>query len=104
MLQIILLTLAVIFIILATTKLHLHPFLALLFAAIGFGLFSGMPLAELVKSINTGFGGTIGYIGIVIIAGTIIGTFLEHSGGAYAIAEKILKQKCKRFINSFPRH
>jgi gluconate:H+ symporter, GntP family len=88
---IILLILAVVWIIISTTKLKLHPFLALLFATIGFGLFSGMPLNDLIESINGGFGNTIGYIGIVIVAGCIIGTFLEESGGAYTMAEKILK-------------
>ncbi len=72
-------------------KLKLHSFLALLFAALGFGLFTGMPLNLIVESINTGFGNTLGYIGIVIVAGTIIGVFLEYSGGAYTLADKILK-------------
>ncbi|MBN2347868.1 MAG: GntP family permease [Bacteroidales bacterium] len=90
MLLIIVLVLCIIFIIASSTKLQLHPFLALLFAALGFGLFTGMPLTTIVQSINDGFGGTIGYIGIVIVAGTIIGTFLEHSGGAYALADWIL--------------
>jgi len=88
---IILLVLAVLFIIISTTRFKLHPFLALLFATIGFGLFAGMPLGNLIESINSGFGNTIGYIGIVIVAGCIIGTFLEESGGAYTMAEKILK-------------
>ena len=88
---IILLVLAVVFIIVSTTKFKLHPFLALLFATIGFGLFAGMPLELLIESINSGFGNTIGYIGIVIVAGCIIGTFLEESGGAYTMAEQILK-------------
>lgn len=88
---IVLLILAVLFIIVSTTKFKLHPFLALLFVTIGFGLFAGMPLAALIESINTGFGNTIGYIGIVIVAGCIIGTFLEESGGAYTMAEQILK-------------
>ena len=79
------------FIVVSTCKFQLHPFLSLLFAAIGFGLCARMPLPEIVKSINNGFGETIGSIGIVIIAGVIIGTFLEHSGGAFAMAEKILK-------------
>jgi len=91
MLLIILLILAVLFIIVTTTRFRLHPFLALLFATILYGLFSGMPLHELVESINGGFGSTIGYIGIVIVAGCIIGTFLEESGGAYSMAEWILK-------------
>jgi GntP family gluconate:H+ symporter len=91
MLLIILLILAVLFIIVSTTRFRLHPFLALLFATILYGLFSGMSLNELVESINGGFGSTIGYIGIVIVAGCIIGTFLEESGGAYSMAEWILK-------------
>ncbi len=91
MLLILLLLVSVLFIVISTSKFHFHPFLALLFAAVGFGLFARMPLPEIVKSINDGFGGTLGSIGIVIIAGVIIGTFLERSGGAFAIAERILK-------------
>lgn len=86
-----LLLLSVLFIVLSTTQLKLHPFVALLLAAFGFGLLSGMPLDSIVKSITDGFGATLGYIGIVIIAGTIIGKFLEKSGGAYTMAESILK-------------
>ena len=87
---IILLLICILFIIFSTTRFKLHPFLALLLAAIGFGLFSGMPLAQIVQSVNGGFGNTIGYIGIVIVAGCIIGTFLEHSGGAYVMAKTIM--------------
>jgi GntP family gluconate:H+ symporter len=87
----ILLLLAVVFIIVATTRLNLHPFLALLISAFGYGIISGrMSLQEVVESVNAGFGGTVGYIGIVILAGAIIGTFLEKSGGAYKLAETTL--------------
>lgn len=89
---IVLLLLIIVFIIVATTKLKLHPFLALLIAAFGYGLFCGkMSLADVVKSVNVGFGDTIGYIGIVILAGSVIGTFLEKSGGAFKLAESTLK-------------
>ncbi len=89
---VILLLLTVVFIVVATTKLKLHPFLALLISAFGYGVFCGkMSLADVVKSVNSGFGGTIGYIGIVILAGSVIGTFLEKSGGAFKLAESILK-------------
>ncbi len=98
MIPILLLFLSIIFIVLSTTKLRLHPFLALLFASIAFGLLSRMPLELIIESINTGFGGTLGHIGIVIIAGTIIGTFLEKSGGAFALAESILKKIGKKRI------
>lgn len=91
MLLVLLLLLSIVFIIYATARLTLHPFLALLITAFGFGILSGMPLAEVVKSVNDGFGGTIGSIGIVILAGTIIGIFLEKSGGAFRLATSILR-------------
>jgi len=89
---IICLFLTVVFIIAATTKLKLHPFLALLIAAFAYGVFCGqMSLGEVVASVNLGFGRTIGDIGIVILAGSVIGTFLEKSGGAFALARSIIK-------------
>ena len=98
MLLVLLLLLSIAFIIFATARLRMHPFLALLIAAFAFGILSGMPLADVVKSVNDGFGGTIGYIGIVILAGSIIGTFLERSGGAYRLAESILKVTGERNV------
>jgi GntP family gluconate:H+ symporter len=86
---------AIAFIIYATARLKLHPFLALLITAFGFGILSGMPLKQVVDSVNAGFGGTIGYIGIVILAGSIIGTFLEKTGGAYRLAESMLRKTCR---------
>lgn len=91
MLLVIVLLLCIVFIVLSSTRLKLHPFLALLFAAIAFGVFTGMPLKDITESLNTGFGNTLGYIGIVIVAGTIIGIFLEYSGGAYTLADRILR-------------
>lgn len=88
---ILLLVLSIISIVVLTTKFQLHPFLALLLVALGFGIFSGMPLALLAKSVNDGFGETLGKIGLVIILGVIIGEFLEKSGGAFAMAEWVLK-------------
>jgi GntP family gluconate:H+ symporter len=79
------------FIVLSTAVLRLHPILALLLAAFGYGILCGrLSLEATVSAVNAGFGGTIGYIGIVILAGSIIGTFLEKSGGAIRIAESIL--------------
>lgn len=70
----------------------MHPFLALLFAAFGYGVFCReMSLEEVVNSINQGFGGTVGHIGIVVLAGAVIGTFLEKTGGAYKLAESTLR-------------
>lgn len=87
------------FIIVSTSVFKWHPFLSLLIAAFGFGIFSGtMSMMDVVHAVNSGFGNTIGYIGIVILAGSIIGKFLEMSGGAFKLATGVLQLVGKKNI------
>ena len=88
--EILFLLLSVLCIIWLTTRLKVHPFLALLLISMGYGTLAGMPLEALVEAVNEGFGGTLGKIGLIIVLGIIIGAFLEHTGGARAIADKVL--------------
>lgn len=85
------LVISVMLIILLTARYKLHPFLALLIVAIVYGFLAGMSLELIVESINQGFGNTLGSIGLIILFGVIIGAFLENSGAAYVLAEKVLK-------------
>ncbi|MCE5250785.1 GntP family permease [bacterium] len=78
------------FIIIMTSKIRMNAFLVLLFAAFGVGLASGMEPVALIRVITTGFGNILGYIGIVIIAGTIIGTVLEKSRATLTMANTVL--------------
>ena len=82
---------AVVFVIVATARFRAHPFLVLLVAAYLVGLAAGLPGTAVVAAITEGFGGTIGYIGIVIAAGTIIGALLEKTGGAALMARSVLR-------------
>jgi len=86
-----LLLIAVLFIVLSTVRWKLHPFLALLLAAFGVGLLSGLPATDTVSAITDGFGSTLGSIGIVIAAGTIIGSLLEKSGSTHVIADLVIR-------------
>ena len=96
---ILLLIISVAFIILTTSRFKWHPILSLLVAAFGFGILSGtLTLSDIVKSVNTGFGNTVGLIGIVILAGSIIGKFLEKSGGAITLAGSTLKLVGKKNV------
>ncbi|SES97262.1 GntP family permease [Anaerobranca gottschalkii] len=90
------LLLGILFIVFTTSKFKLHPFLALIFAAYLIAFSVKMPLNQIGATINAGFGGTLTGIGIVIIAGTIIGTILEKSGAAITMAETILKYVGKK--------
>ena len=87
----------IVFIVLATTKLKLHPFLALLAAALLAGLAYQLPPLEIGGHIARGFGGILGGIGIVIAFGTIIGVILERSGAAITMAETVIRLLGERF-------
>src|SRR5690606_25718381 len=78
-------------ILVAIMKYNIHPFLALFVGAIVYGLLSGMSGELILKSISDGFGGVLGRIGLLILLGVMIGTFLERTGGAMVIAQRVLK-------------
>jgi GntP family gluconate:H+ symporter len=94
---IIVLFVSVLFIILGTTKLKLHPFIVLLLASYFAGAMAGLPIDKIASTIATGFGNIMAYIGIVIILGTIVGVILEKSNAAIKIAELVLKLVGNRF-------
>lgn len=85
----VLLVLAII--VIAIIRFDIHPFLALFVGAILYGLLVGMSPELILQSIADGFGGVMGKIGLVILLGVIIGTFLEKTGGAIVIAQRVLK-------------
>ena len=88
---ILLLILAIIFIIVGTAKVKMHPFIVLLVTGYGLGLLAGLSPEATIQAITEGFGGTLRYIGIVIAAGTIIGAILERSGAARVMAESVIR-------------
>ena len=63
-------------IVIAIIRFDIHPFLALFVGAILYGLRAGMPGDLILQSIADGFVGVMGKIGLVILLGVIIGTFL----------------------------
>ncbi|MDO8952914.1 MAG: GntP family permease [Draconibacterium sp.] len=91
------LVISVLFIILGTTKLKIHPFIVLLLASYLAGALAGLPIEKIATTITTGFGNIMASIGIVIVLGTIIGIILEKSNAAIKLAELVLKLVGKRF-------
>jgi len=85
------LVIAVVFIILLTARAKMNAFIVLILVAYLYGIAIGLPLTDVVSTIRSGFGGTLGYIGIVIVAGTIIGTILERTGAALSMTKAILR-------------
>ena len=75
----------------ATAKYKVHPFLILILASLTMGFLGGLDTEKIIISLSEGFGNTLKNIGIVIACGSIIGVFLEKTGGAKSIAESTLK-------------
>ena len=79
------------FIIWSTAYKKLNAFFALLLAALAVGIFSGLPLENIVSTLKTGFGHTMEKIGLLIILGTTLGVILEKTGATMSMANRILK-------------
>ena len=76
------------------TKMHAFPSLiisAILIAVLAMPFGSVDSLTACVKTVTTGFGNTMGSIGVVIGFGCIMGIFLEKSGAAKRMALTILR-------------
>lgn len=81
---------AIIGLIVLITRFRLHPFIALTLASGFLGLTSGMPVALVMKSYQDGFGGVLGFVGIVLALGTMLGKLMAESGGADQIARTLV--------------
>ncbi len=82
---------AIAFIVLSSTVLKMHPLVGLLLAAIGVGVFAGLPIDKLAETIGKGFGELMSKIGLMVILGCVIGAILDKSGAAIKVADVILK-------------
>lgn len=74
-------------ILLLILKLRIHAFLALLIGSIVVGLLAGLDAGQIIETVRTGMGGTLGFVATVVGLGAIFGGILETSGGAQAIAD-----------------
>ncbi len=71
----------------------LHAFLALTLGALFVGLCSGIPLQKVTASYEAGVGGVLGYVGVLIGLGAMLGKLLADSGGADRVVDTILRGK-----------
>ena len=77
--------------ILLIARYKVYPFLVLIVVSLLLGLASGMPMGQIVKSFETGNGGTLGHIAIVVGLGTMLGKMMAESGGAERVATTLIR-------------
>ncbi|SDB21491.1 Gnt-I system low-affinity gluconate transporter [Flavobacteriaceae bacterium MAR_2010_188] len=73
-------------------RFKIQAFISLLIASITVGIIAGMPPMDIIKTMQEGMGGTLGFVAVVVGLGAIFGTILEHSGGAEALANYLLSK------------
>jgi gluconate:H+ symporter, GntP family len=77
--------------VLSIVWLKLHAFIALTMGALFVGVGSGIPLDKVTASFENGVGGVLGYVGVLIALGAMLGKLLADSGGADKVVDTLLK-------------
>ncbi|WFA05239.1 GntP family permease [Bacillus sp. HSf4] len=72
--------------------LKLNTFVSLIIVSFGVALALGMPLDEIVKTIEEGLGGTLGHIALIFGLGAMLGRLIADSGGAQRIAMTLVNK------------
>ncbi|HWC52980.1 MAG TPA: gluconate:H+ symporter [Chitinophagaceae bacterium] len=78
------------------TYKKMSPFLSLLIVAILAGLCLGMEPKDILKSISTGVGSTLGDLALIICLGAVLGKILEVSGAAEQISSTLINSFGKK--------
>jgi gluconate:H+ symporter, GntP family len=71
-------------------KWRWHVFLALLVPLLLFGIIPGVQKNNFIEAFETGFGNTLGSIGVVIVLGSIIAEALRHTGAIETITRTMV--------------
>ncbi|MFE0737535.1 GntP family permease [Streptomyces sp. NPDC058855] len=80
-------------------RIRLQPFVALLAVSVTVGLAAGLSVTELFGTVQksavgsvveSGMGGILGHVAIIIGLGTMLGAILEVSGGAEVLSSRLL--------------
>ena len=84
--------LGIVAVVLLITWAKWHPFLALILGSAVLGVVAALPPGDIVTSFTTGFGSTVGSVGVLIALGSMIGALLADSGGADSIVRTHRRQ------------
>src|SRR5450759_4530829 len=78
-------------VVLLIVVLKMHAFIALTIGALFVGIGSGIALDKVTASYETGVGGVLGYVGVLIALGAMLGKLLADSGGADRVVSTLLR-------------
>src|SRR5436190_11886286 len=83
--------LAILALVVLIARFSMHPFLGLMLVSLAIGFRSGMKLPEIAKTFQEGVGNTLGFLGVVVGLGLMLGKMLSESGGAHVVAQNFIR-------------
>ena len=95
--MIIIFLVAIVAMVVAIARFGVHPFISILVTALVLAFALGIPVETLPDTVGRGFSSIFTGIGLVIIFGTIIGTVLDKTGAAVAMARAVERTVGPRF-------
>ncbi|KAA8997033.1 gluconate permease [Affinibrenneria salicis] len=82
----------IIFLLILIMSLKLNTFVSLIIVSFCVALALGIPLDRIVKSIESGLGGTLGHIALIFGIGAMLGRLIADAGGAQRIAITLINK------------
>ena len=76
--------------ILISRYLNVHAFFSLLAAAVVYGLIAGKSIADILTSMQTGFGSLLAQIGFLVALGSCLGNVMEKTGAMEVISHRLV--------------
>lgn len=73
-------------------KFKVNAMVSLLIAALTIGFLERMGPGELLQTIQTGFGSTLGSLAIIVVFGAVIGKLMVDSGAATRLADTLIEK------------
>ncbi|WP_210270058.1 GntP family permease [Aureimonas mangrovi] len=69
---------------------RIHAFITLILVSLLTALAAGIPGSQIISTLTTAFGSTLGGVALLVALGAMLGRLLEVSGGAQALADGLI--------------
>ena len=89
---------AILILVVLITWVKLNPFLAFLVSSICAAIMLGIPLDKIPATIETGIGGMLGSLAVILCLGAMFGKLVAESGAAQQISSSLMRWCGKNYI------
>ncbi len=94
--KLIMLLIGIIFLLVLIIKFKINTFVSLVLTAVITAVLLGMPLGNIADSVTNGIGSQLGELSMVFGFGAMLGRLVSDSGGAFMIADTLIKRFGKK--------